>query len=72
MPDMQMMMMVMKMVDADFDPMQKGMYGDGNHPMPPLNAAEKAYAIRGLIEAKRTLGGEIENISSLASEFLLF
>ncbi|GAH29515.1 unnamed protein product, partial [marine sediment metagenome] len=39
MPDMPMMMMVMKMVDADFDPMQKGMYGDGNHPMPPLNAS---------------------------------
>ena len=39
MPDMQMMMMVMKMVDADFDPMQKGMYGDGNHPMPPVNAS---------------------------------
>lgn len=39
MPDMQMMMMVMKMVDVDFDPMQKGMYGDGNHPMPPLNAS---------------------------------
>ena len=38
--------------------------------MTPVNAAEKAYAIRGLIEAKRTLGGEIENISSLASEFL--
>jgi len=36
----------------------------------PVNAAEKAYAIRGLIEAIRTLGGEIENISSLASEFL--
>ena len=37
MPDMQMMMMVMKMVDADFDPMQKGMYGDGDHPMAPVN-----------------------------------
>jgi len=38
--------------------------------MTPVNATEKAYAIRGLIEAKRALGGQIEKISSLASEFL--
>ena len=37
MPDMQMMMMAMQMADADFDPMQKGMYGDGDHPMAPVN-----------------------------------
>ena len=38
MPDMEMMMQAMKMADADFDPMQKGMdYGDGDHPMPPVN-----------------------------------
>ena len=38
MPDMQMMMQAMKMADADFDPMQKGMnYGDGDHPMAPMN-----------------------------------
>lgn len=38
MPDMEMMMQAMKMADADFDPMQEGMdYGDGDHPMPPMN-----------------------------------
>lgn len=37
MPDMQMMMMAMQMADADFDPMQQGMYGDGDHPMAPVN-----------------------------------
>ncbi|GAH44839.1 unnamed protein product, partial [marine sediment metagenome] len=38
MPDMDMMMMAMRMADADFDPMGEGMdYGDGNHPMAPVN-----------------------------------
>ncbi len=37
MPDMEMMMMAMQMADADFDPMQQGMYGDGDHPMAPVN-----------------------------------
>jgi len=38
MPDMDMMMMAMRMADADFDPMQKSTdYGDGNHPMAPVN-----------------------------------
>ncbi len=34
----------------------------------PGNAAERAYAIRGLIEAERTLGIQIEEIDKLASE----
>ena len=40
MPDMKMMMNAIKAVDADFDPMQKGVnYGDGDHVIMPVNPA---------------------------------
>jgi len=41
---------------------------DGLKTMNPGNAAERAYAIRGLIEAKRTLRIRIDEIAELASE----
>ncbi len=36
--------------------------------MEPKNAAERAYAIRGLLEAERTLGTQIEQIDILVSQ----
>lgn len=40
MPDTESLMQAMKMVDADFDPSQMSTdYGDGDHPMPPMNPA---------------------------------